>query len=99
MRHKIIDREHLPERNRQVHELLQVNGFGALKFREQPDHPDKKKKIVTPAQIPMMTCGETLPRPNAAPSSAPAKHNVASINAATPTRTAITAPSPPPRRD
>ncbi len=44
MRHEIIDREHLPQRDRQVHELLQINRLGALQFREQSNHPEEKEK-------------------------------------------------------
>src|ERR1017187_10700733 len=44
MRHEVIDREHLAERDRQVHQPLQINHLGTLQFGHQPDHPEKKKE-------------------------------------------------------
>ena len=43
VRYEVIDDEHLAQRNRQVHEPLQIYGLGALQFGEQADHPEEKK--------------------------------------------------------
>ena len=44
MRYEVIDDEHLAQRNRQVHEPLQIYGLGALQFGEQADQPEEKKR-------------------------------------------------------
>ena len=80
MRREVIDDEHLAERDRQMHEPLEVNRLGALQFGEQADHPEKRKRDREAKPDPHDDLPDALPNPRAAPSKPPTKVAAPSTN-------------------